>query len=149
MHEARSGSPGRAFVVPVVEAHGECACQDIRMGAVDDYLAGIEDPQDRRALARIYEIARELAPDAEQGIGYRMPALKHRGKVLISAIRAAKHLGVYPFSADAVAAVAGRVETIEGADSSAGAIRFAPGSEIPDDLIRDLVAFRLEEIDAR
>ena len=100
------------------------------MGAVDDYLAGIEDARDRAALARVYEIARELVPDADQGIGYRMPALKHDGKVLISAIRAAKHLGVYPFSAGAVAAVAARVATIEGADSSTGAIRSPrePGS---------------------
>jgi len=119
------------------------------MGAVDEYLAGVEDPADRRALVRVYDLARELAPDAEQGIGYRMPALKHHGKVLISAIRAAKHLGVYPFSAEAVAAVAGRVATIEGADASTGAIRFAPGTEIPEDLIRDLVAFRLAEIDGR
>ena len=119
------------------------------MGAVDDYLMGIEDARDRATLARVYEIARELAPDAEQGTGYRMPALKHDGKVLISAIRAAKHLGVYPFSAGAVAAVTARVATIEGADSSTGAIRFAPGTGIPDDLIRDLVAYRLAEIDGR
>jgi len=119
------------------------------MGAVDDYLAGVQDPADRRALARVYGIALELAPDAEQGTGYRMPALKHDGKVLISAIRAAKHLGVYPFSADAVAAVAARVQSIDGADASTGAIRFAPGSQIPDELIRDLVAFRLAEIDER
>ncbi len=119
------------------------------MGAVDEYLAGVEDPADRRALARVYEVALELAPDAVQGTGYRMPALKHLGKVLISAIRAAKHLGVYPFSAAAVAAVAARVEGLDGAETSTGTIRFAPGSEIPDDLIRDLVAFRIAEIEGR
>lgn len=119
------------------------------MGAVDDYLDGVEDPADRTALARVYAVAREIVPDAEQGTGYRMPALKHRGKVLISAIRAAKHLGVYPFSAAAIAAVAARVEGIDGADTSTGTIRFAPGTPIPDDLIRDLVRFRADEIEAR
>ncbi|WP_295032836.1 iron chaperone [uncultured Microbacterium sp.] len=119
------------------------------MGTVDDYLAGVDDPGDRAALARIYAIARELAPAAEQGTGYGMPALTHEGKSLISAIRTAKHLGVYPFSAAAVAAVADRVATIEGAGSSTGAIRLPPGSEIPEDLIRDLVAFRLAQIDGR
>jgi len=119
------------------------------MGAVDEYLAGVEDPEDRRALARVYEVALGLAPDAVQGTGYRMPALKHHGKVLISAIRTAKHLGVYPFSAAAVAAVAGRVKDLDGAGASTGTIRFAPGSEIPDELIRDLVAFRIAEIDGR
>ncbi|VXB24500.1 conserved hypothetical protein [Microbacterium sp. 8M] len=119
------------------------------MGAVDDYLAGVEDDSDRAALARVYAIAQELAPDAEQAISYRMPALKHHGKAVISAIRAAKHLGVYPFSSAAVAAVAGLVEGVDGAEWSTGAIRFAPGSAIPEDLIRELVAFRLAEIDGR
>lgn len=117
------------------------------MGAVDEYLAGVEDPDDRAALARVYALAREVVPDAEQGTGYRMPALKHRGKVLISAIRAARHLGVYPFSAAAVAAVSAQVADIEGADASTGAIRFRPGTPIPDDLIRALVAFRSAEIE--
>ncbi|WP_353113809.1 DUF1801 domain-containing protein [Microbacterium sp.] len=117
------------------------------MGAVDDYLVGVEDEGDRAVLARVYRIAQELAPDAEQGTGYRMPALKHRGKVLISAIRAATHIGVYPFSAAAVAAVAGTVSGIDGAGASTGAIRFAPGTEIPDGLVRDLVLFRMAEID--
>ena len=117
------------------------------MGAVDEYLDGVTDPADRAALARVYEVAREIVPDAEQGTGYRMPALKHRGKVLISAIRAAKHLGVYPFSAAAVAAVAAQVDGVDGADVSTGAIRFRPGSPIPDDLIRALVSFRAAEIE--
>ncbi|MGN8025226.1 iron chaperone [Microbacterium sp. 22242] len=119
------------------------------MGVVDDYLAEVQDPGDRQALARVYQLAQEIVPDAEQGTGYRMPALTHDGKVLISAIRAARHIGIYPFSAAAIAAVAPRVEVIEGAESSAGAIRFAPGASIPDELIRDLVSFRLAEIDGR
>ena len=117
------------------------------MGAVDEYLESVEDPADRAALARVHEIAREVVPDAEQGTGYRMPALKHRGKVLISAIRAAKHLGVYPFSANAIAAVANLVEGVDGAETSTGTIRFAPGTPIPDDLIRALVRFRADEIE--
>ncbi|MGB4136387.1 MAG: DUF1801 domain-containing protein [Microbacterium sp.] len=117
------------------------------MGAVDDYLSTVADDADRVALARVYEIAREIAPEAVQGTGYRMPALKLHGKVLISAIRAARHLGVYPFSAAAVAAVARAVEGVPGADTGTGTIRFAPGTSIPDDLIRDLVRFRVAEID--
>lgn len=116
------------------------------MGAVDEYLAGVEDLGDRAALARVYAVAREVVPDAEQGTCYRMPALKYRGKVLISSIRAAKHLGVYPFSASAIAAVAGLVDGVDGAETSTGTIRFAPGTPIPDDLIRALVRFRADDI---
>lgn len=116
------------------------------MGTVDEYLASVEDDDDRAALARVYEIAREIAPDAEQGTGYGMPALKLHGKVLISAIRAARHVGIYPFSAGAIAAVSAMVDGVAGASTSTGTIRFAPGAAIPDDLIRALVLFRVDEI---
>lgn len=66
------------------------------MGAVDEYLSTVTDEADLASLARIYAIAQDLAPDAEQGTGYRMPALKLRGKALISATRTKTHIGVYP-----------------------------------------------------
>lgn len=44
------------------------------MGTIDDYLAGL-DPADAAIIAHTYDIAREVAPDAEQGLGYGMPAL--------------------------------------------------------------------------
>ena len=58
-----------------------------------------------------------------------MPALKLRGKALISAIRTKTHIGVYPFSSAAVAAVAGAVAGIPGVEASTGAIRIDPGTE--------------------
>ena len=78
------------------------------MGTVDDYLAELE-PDDRAAIDRVYALARDEVPEAEQGMGYGMPALVYRGKPLISVMRAKKHIGVYPFSPDAVAAVAADV----------------------------------------
>ena len=75
------------------------------MGTVDDLLAGL-DPADRAPVAHLYAVAREVVPEAEQGLGYGMPALVYRGKPLISVMRAKKHIGVYPFSPDAVSAVA-------------------------------------------
>ncbi len=51
-------------------------------------------------------------PDSEQGTGYGMPALVYRGKPLIAVMRAKKHIGIYPFSPDAVAAVAAEVHAV-------------------------------------
>ena len=119
------------------------------MGAVDEYLSTVTDEADLASLPRIYAIARDLAPDAEQGTGYRMPALKLRGKALISAIRTKTHIGVYPFSSAAVAAVAGAVTGIPGVEASTGSIRIDPGSEPPEALIRDLILFRISEIEGR
>jgi len=116
------------------------------MGTVDELLAGL-DASDRPSMERIYAIARETAPEAEQGRGYGMPALVYRGKALISVMRAKKHIGVYPFSPDAVAAVAGMLEEHPGVGLDKGTIRYQPEHPLPDDVVRALVIARKEQIE--
>ena len=113
------------------------------MGTVDDYLSELE-PADHEAIARVYDLARELVPEAEQGKGYGMPALVYRGKPLISVMRAKKHIGVYPFSPDAVSAVAAELPET---DVAKGTIRFQPDQPLADDVVRRLVASRKAQID--
>lgn len=116
------------------------------MGTVDDLIGGL-DPADRAAVERIYAVAREVVPDAEQGLGYGMPALVYRGKPLISVMRAKKHVGVYPFSPAAVSAVAGSLEGHPGIGIDKGTIRFQPEHPLPDDAVRALVIARKEQIE--
>ena len=116
------------------------------MGTVDDLLAGL-DAADRPSIERIYAIAQEEAPDAEQGLGYGMPALVYRGKPLVSVMRAKKHIGVYPFSPDAVSAVAVSLEGHPGTGLDKGTIRFQPEHPLPDDVVRALIAARKAQID--
>lgn len=116
------------------------------MGTVDDLLAGL-DPADRPSIERVYEIAREVVPEAEQGLGYGMPALVYRGKPLISVMRAKKHIGVYPFSPDAVSAVAGMLASHPGIGLDKGTIRFQPDHPMPDDVVRALVMARRDQIE--
>jgi len=113
------------------------------MGTVDDYLTGL-DPADAAVVAHVYDVAREVVPDAEQGLGYGMPALVHRGKPLLSVMRAAKHVGVYPFSAAAVEAVR---PLLPGHDLAKGTIRFQPDHPLPDDAVRALVTARRAQIE--
>lgn len=113
------------------------------MGTVDDYLQTLE-PADRAVIAHVYDIAREEVPTAEQGTGYGMPALTLRGKPLLSLMRAKKHIGVYPFSPDAVAAAA---PLLAGFDTAKGTIRFDPGEPLPDDAVRALVRARRAQIE--
>lgn len=114
------------------------------MGALRDYLAEL-DPAERDALEPIRARAMELVPDAEEGMGYGMPALIYRGRPLLS-VRATKtHLGYYPFSADVV----DRVHAdLEGLDWSKGTIRFQPEHPLPADLVTKLIILRRDEIDA-
>ena len=59
------------------------------MGTVTDYLDSIDDPARRAELTRLVGIARRVVPDAEEGMGYGMPALRHRGKPLFAVVSAA------------------------------------------------------------
>ena len=115
------------------------------MGTVTEYLAGV-DERDRSALEHVIALAREVVPDAEEGTSYGMPALLYRGKALLSAMAAAKHLAVYPFSPAAVSAVEPR---LEGWSHAKGTIRFSSDHPLPDGVVRDLVTRRVEQIDAQ
>ncbi|KJL20685.1 hypothetical protein RN51_02905 [Microbacterium oxydans] len=116
------------------------------MGTIDDYLEDLA-PADRAAIDRVYAVARAKAPDAEQGKGYGMPALVHHGKPLLSVMRAKKHIGVYPFSPDAVAAVADALAGHPGASVDKGTIRFQPEHPLPTEVLETLVRTRLAQID--
>ncbi|TDN91973.1 DUF1801 domain-containing protein [Microbacterium sp. BK668] len=116
------------------------------MGTVDDYLAGL-DPADRAVVERVYAVARDEVPDAEQGTGYGMPALVYRGKPLLSVKRTQKHIGLYPFSPDAVSAVADAVRALPETGLDKGTVRFQPSHPLPDDVVRALVLARRQQID--
>lgn len=117
------------------------------MGTVDDYLASLAEPR-RTQVGALFAIATETAAahggDVVQGESYGMPALLYRGKGLFTAQLTAKHVGVYPFSANAVGHV---VQEFSAGAHAKGALRY-PG-EIPEPEIRSVVQFRLREIDAR
>ena len=116
------------------------------MGSVDDYLSELE-ATDRDVIDRVYALARDEVPDAEQGRGYGMPALVYKGKPLISVMRAKKHIGLYPFSPDAVSSVAAEVGAVEGTGLDKGTIRFQPEHPLPEDVVRRLVRRRRDQID--
>jgi uncharacterized protein YdhG (YjbR/CyaY superfamily) len=112
---------------------------------VDDYLAGLPD-DDRAVVAHVYDVARARVPDAAQGAGYGMPALVLDGKPLLAVMRAKAHVGIYPFSAAAVEAVAGQVDAVEGGGRAKGTVRFDPAHPLPDDVVTALVDARAAQI---
>ena len=111
------------------------------MGTIDDYLAGLA-PADAAIIGHMYDLAREVAPDVEQGLG--MPALTYRGKALLSVMRAKAHIGVYPFSPAAITEID---RLLDGVDRAKGTIRFDPTSPLPDETIRALVRARMTQIE--
>jgi uncharacterized protein YdhG (YjbR/CyaY superfamily) len=112
------------------------------MSVIDNYIASLHDP-DQTVIAHMYEVVRELVPDHTEELSYAMPACKYNGMGLV-AIMANKHfLSLYPF---------GAVENL-GLDLSAyecttGSIHFSAQNPLPDELLRQIIVVRLEQIKA-
>ncbi len=117
------------------------------MGTIDDYL-GTLDETDRAVIAHVYAVAGE-GIETEQGMSYAMPALLYRGKALLSVMRTKKHLGLYPFSGRVPQVVAAALDPLadDGVERDKGTIRFQPEHPLPDDVIRQIVAARIAEIE--
>jgi uncharacterized protein YdhG (YjbR/CyaY superfamily) len=115
------------------------------MTAMDDYVNGLP-PEQKAALARVRAVVEGVAPEAEEGVSYGMPAFLYAGRPLLGFRAAKRHLSVFPFSPAAIDAVKDR---LGGFDLSKGTIRFSPDSPVPDDVVADLVRARKEEIAGR
>ena len=106
---------------------------------VDAYIAGFP-PAVQDVLRRIREVARNAAPEAEEIISYRMPALR-QGGILVYFAAFKHHIGLYPpVSGDAeieraIAPYAGEK----------GNLRFPLDRPIPYDLIAAIVALRVRQ----
>jgi uncharacterized protein YdhG (YjbR/CyaY superfamily) len=117
---------------------------DAHMSAMDDYLNGLP-PAQKAALARVRAVVEGVAPEAEEGMSYGMPAFLYAGRPLLGVRAAKKHLSVFPFSPAAIEAVKDR---LVGFELSKGTIRFTPDSPVPD-VLADVVRARKQEIATR
>lgn len=109
-------------------------------------LSSATDPDGATAIAEILTIAKELAPDATEGVSYGIAALIHQGKPLIGIGATAKDLTLFPFSGAIVSAVA---DQLSGFRMSKGAIGFTGARPVPAAVIRQVVSLRLDEIAKR
>jgi uncharacterized protein YdhG (YjbR/CyaY superfamily) len=112
------------------------------MSAMDDYLGGLP-PAQKAALARVRAVVAGVAPEAEEGVSYGMPAFIYAGRPLLGFRAAKRHLSVFPFSPAAVQTVEDR---LSGFHLSKGTIRFSPESPLPEDVLADVVRARKQEI---
>ena len=115
------------------------------MSEIDDYLATVDEPT-RVAFEHVRDVVTGIAPSVSEGTSYGMPALRYRGKPLLGFKAARDHLSVFPFSPQAVDAVRDR---LDGFSLSKGTIRFVVVRPIPDDVIADVVRYRIGEIDQK
>lgn len=109
---------------------------------IDDYLAALDEPQ-RAALAALRRSILAVVPDAEQGLSYRQPAFRVRGKAVAGFAAFANHLSYLPFSGSVLATLG---DVVAGYDVTKGSLRFTADRPLPDELVRRLVEARLVEL---
>ena len=111
------------------------------MATVDEYLAAL--PEDRRGpMEQIRSAIRTAAPEAEEAISYKMPAFKLDGRFFVSYDAFKAHYSLFPWSDRMIAELGDEIAPYA---KGRGTIRFPADQPIPTDLIRRIVAIRLEE----
>ncbi len=112
---------------------------------VEEYLAAC--PEDSRvALENLRAIVKAIAPDATDTISYQMPAIRHRGRLLLYYAAFKDHCSLFPMSGQIIAA---HKAELQGYSLSKGTIRFRPDNPLPAALVEKIVRARLEEHAAR
>jgi uncharacterized protein YdhG (YjbR/CyaY superfamily) len=111
---------------------------------VDDLIAGLDTARGA-ALQHVLDLAMDAAPEAEQGMSYGVPALRHHGRPLLGFNAWDTHLAIYPFSPAAIEPAA---EALDGYSVSKGTVRFTVDHPLPDQAVTTIVHARRAELDA-
>ena len=109
-------------------------------GSIDDYIAGFPaGTQD--VLREMRALIAATAPDATETISYAIPTFDLGGRHLVHFAGFAKHVGFYQVPSGMEAFK----EELAPYRSGKGSAQFPLGQPLPADLIRRIVAFRVEE----
>jgi uncharacterized protein YdhG (YjbR/CyaY superfamily) len=107
---------------------------------IDDYIASF--PQEvREKLHLLRQTIKEIAPEAEEAIKYRMPTFVFHGNLVYFAAWK-KHIGLYPITSAMEASIP---ELSAYSTSGRGTIQFPLDDPLPVSLIQKLVASRVKE----
>jgi uncharacterized protein YdhG (YjbR/CyaY superfamily) len=108
---------------------------------VDAYLRGVEEPK-RGALQTLRRTILELLPEAEEVISYGVPAFRVQGKTVAGFAAFKNHLSYLPFSGSVLPQLA---DELHGYTMTKSALHFPVGEPLPKELVRKLIAVRVEE----
>lgn len=108
---------------------------------IDEYIADYS-PKVAEILNQIRHCIKEAAPEAQEVISYNMPAFK-QGKVLVYFAAFKNHIGFYALPSGNVAFQ----EALSKYKVGKGSIQFPLNQPMPFELIKQMVAFRVEEVE--
>ena len=110
---------------------------------IDDYIAGF--PQSvQETLHKLRAIVREVAPDAEEALKYRMPTFVLREN-LVHFAAFENHIGFYPTPS----AIEAFKNELTGYKSAKGSVQFPHKQPVPFALIKKMIQFRVKEVQTK
>ncbi|HEY5169346.1 MAG TPA: DUF1801 domain-containing protein [Thermoleophilia bacterium] len=109
---------------------------------IDEYLRAVDEPK-RGTLQALRRTILEIVPDAEQGISYRVPAFRIRGKVVAGFAAFKDHLSYLPFSGSVLGQLG---DELRDYTMTKSALHFPVDHPLPKEIVRKLIAVRLAEI---
>lgn len=107
---------------------------------VDEYIASFPQEQQTK-LQELRTIIKDLIPEAEEVISYKMPTYNLNGKYIVYFAGWKNHISLYPFSAEMEKEIQG---TSEYDTSGKGTIQFPNDKPLPIEIIRNIVSFLLK-----
>ena len=112
------------------------------MNPIDQYFSKLHTPE-KAELQLIREIVNTTVPEAEETISYGMPAFEYKGKYLVGFYVYKNHLSLFP-TAKPIEALKNKLKDFQ---LSKGTIQFTLNNTIPSSVIRNIILYRIDEID--
>lgn len=107
--------------------------------SIDEYI--LQFPTEVQAILQdLRNVIKESAPEAVEKISYKMPAFALHGNLVYFAANK-NHIGFYPTSSG----IAAFQHKLTDYKSSKGAVQFPKDRQLPYELIREIVKFRVNE----
>jgi uncharacterized protein YdhG (YjbR/CyaY superfamily) len=109
--------------------------------SVDAYIGQFDDELQKK-LNKVRSLIQELAPDVSESMSYQIPTFKLMGKPLAHFAAYKTHIGFYP-TPSAIIAFRDKLNNYK---TSKGAIQFPLHDELPMELIREIINYRISMV---
>jgi uncharacterized protein YdhG (YjbR/CyaY superfamily) len=110
------------------------------MSRIDDYIAKYP-PEVQARIEKVRSCIKEIIPDAEEVFSYGVPAFKLK-KVVVMYAAHKEHIGFYPMP-QTIEAFKDKLTDYSYAE---GTVRFPHNKDLPLDLIKEMVTYRLKSL---
>jgi len=110
--------------------------------SVEEYIDLASDPQKNR-IQTIRNLVHASVKNFEEKISYDMPAFIYKGKILLYVGIQSKHIGLYALPETNVEFA----KELTAFKTGKGSIQLPNNKDLPIDLIRRIIEFRMRKID--